>query len=262
MVKRAVSQGKKQKREKKKHVKKEENTAEPAEYLQGDSDGDAPDDITFQAGKANVFSIAQDISSQIRQSKAELKEKRKKQHDENEQRKKGNKKSKKHKSKALDENDTIHDEESSVLRVRKELTAEDIEKKKRRKSELESSRLPEDFLQQIADADWGSRSDNTQEETKVPSTVVEPRKKRLPAHVEELIETGQFVPLESNTTEFRVCALDQFIRKDVSQAEQAANFRQEMLYGRRIRREPMREYLAKIKKQRAAGKHTFVTVEK
>jgi hypothetical protein len=108
--------------------------------------------------------------------------------------------------------------------------------------------------------DWSQQSDDVAEETKLPSSPTAPKKKRLPPHVEELIETGQFVPLESNSTEFRVCALDQFMKKDASQAEQAASFRQEMLYGRRIRREPMREYLAKLKKQRAAGKDTFVTV--
>jgi DNA polymerase III gamma/tau subunit len=132
MAKKVKLQEKLKKSDRKKRNKTEQTKSienEVLDHLPDISDDDAPEDMTFTAGKEKVFSIAKEISSQIKKTKADLKEKRKHQHDENKKQKK------KHK-KVHENEENIENDDATVQRPRKEMTAEDVEKKKKAKTRI------------------------------------------------------------------------------------------------------------------------------
>jgi len=162
------------------------------------------------------------------------------------------------KNDALEQIKTVSEAAKQKKKIRKEankrkleVLAEQKQKKLKKIKDLESKKLPEFFL------------DTLDDEAPVPEKKVVNVGKRentkitfdedLDSDGEANIETEDFIALETDTTDFKVVT-----RKDLNSSKfkssEAYNFREKMLFGSRVKREPFKKQSLQREKLKAGGK--------
>jgi len=158
------------------------------------------------------------------------------------------------KNDALEQIKTVSEAAKQKKKIRKEankrkleVLAEQKQKKLKKIKDLESKKLPEFFL------------DTLDDEAPVPEKKVVNVGKRENTKItfdEDLDsdgETEDFIALETDATDFKVVT-----RKDLNSSKfkssEAYNFREKMLFGSRVKREPFKKQSLQREKLKAGGK--------
>ncbi|XP_076346528.1 uncharacterized protein LOC143244905 [Tachypleus tridentatus] len=129
------------------------------------------------------------------------------------------------------------------------------EQKRQRIEALEHKRFPCDLIENLDNLP--AKLSITVPQNKL-HTVGKPKKKKFEEDdelnpVEKTMYSEEFISLHGST-EFQVKILPKELKRPKSVAENAMNFRQNMLYGKKYKRESVHSFLAKKEKQAAGGK--------
>ena len=139
-----------------------------------------------------------------------------------------------------------------VIKKRQEKLSEQKEAKKQKLADLESKKLPSSVLE-----DLDGEGD---EETRKPLSAVKPSNTKLifdenysdAATDEETEETADYIALETNKTDFKVVT-GKDLRSNNFKFQDASSFRDRMLNGGRVRREPHENKIRREEKKRVCG---------
>merc|ERR1711864_526 len=121
--------------------------------------------------------------------------------------------------------------------------------------ESESKKLPESLLDKLSETE--NVTAEIQSQTK--PEIINKRTKFVEAAAsdedfEPCSVSEDFIALETDTTNFKV--LDNTdLHSDKFKGQEAWNFREKMLFGKRVQREPRKNQALRVVKQKAAGKY-------
>lgn len=139
---------------------------------------------------------------------------------------------------------------------RKERQAQFVEQKRRKVEQLQAKKLPDELLQAVSRLEEATKKPPQDKETsrKSSSTGVthDPQEKH------EKVTSEDYIPLnsESDASTYKVIPLDALKRSQTT-SKSAAEFRKNMIYGKRIRRMPNSKVKSYQQKQSASGGNRF-----
>ena len=159
---------------------------------------------------------------------------------------------------ALEQIKTVQEAAKEKKKVRKELNKRKLEVlkeqkqiKKQKLAKLESKKLPADFLNELSET--ASQDDNvevTASNKKI--TFVEDEEDFFEENIKD--SNDDFIALETDGTDFKVVTKKDLSKSKSFQASEAMSFRDKMLFGSRVRREPFqKQQMRKIKQQAGGG---------
>jgi len=142
-----------------------------------------------------------------------------------------------------------------VNKRKQEFLAEQKREKQAKLNEIDSKKLPDFILNSISDeAEVSQTIDRKIKENK--KTTFE--KDYDSENYESVSNTEDFIALETDSTDFKVVS-----KKDLNSSKfkssEAFNFRERMLFGNRVKREPYKHQIRKREKLIACGKNKHVS---
>ena len=190
------------------------------ETLHGEDSDSAPEDVAFQDAKEDALAHLKTVSQAARQKKRLRKE---------------------------------------VIKKRQEKLTEQNLVKKQKLAELESKKLPSSVLEDLDDA----------EEESNKRTEIKPSSNKLTfdgnnsddeLELEECRDdTTDFIALETKKTDFKVLS-NKDLRSNNFKFQEASSFRERMLNGKRVRREPHQNKLRREEKKTICGLNSKCSV--
>ncbi|XP_063408504.1 uncharacterized protein LOC134692070 isoform X2 [Mytilus trossulus] len=152
----------------------------------------------------------------------------------------------------------INAEKIKTKEKRRKIDEQFKEQKKRKMEELKNARLPEDFLEGIAEK-LPSRKNTTTEKTNSKSDIIERASLQEDEDEGSFADTEDdfdhnpdFIPFESSRSDgVEVQHIKEYQKKTTSLALTAAEFKYRQLYGSRIHRESSKSKMAKREKKKA-----------
>merc|ERR1711874_905977 len=192
----------------------------------GSDSGSAPEDVSFQTAKDAAMETIKQAARVLRDEKDKKREQRKR---------------------------------------KQEFFQEQKMKKMARMKKLEKKKLPDTFLENLPCSEGtGSEASTgeTQDDKKDKNVKINNNVKKFPEVSENLSDAendgDSFIPLkESSGTQFSVMSLKD-VKSRYTASASAAEFRNKMLFGSRVRREPVKNRMYRQQKLVASGKTSFV----
>jgi len=179
-----------------------------------ESDSDAaPDDVTFEASRMSVLSKVKQAVDHINKEKEKLRTKRRQKQD--------------------------------------QYTTQ-------KKQKRESRRLPDDVLAALTDQPISTKSKSDKKSESEDTSKQTEEERSTQEEINDMLgfsgsdgeqEPEDFIPLEQSG--IRAVCVQDAVRASITSAEKAAEFKHNMLYGNRIRRENTKDKLAKKQKKKA-----------
>jgi len=155
-------------------------------------------------------------------------------------------------SKVKDALQQISREKEKLRTKRRQKDVQFKTQKIQKMSDSENRRLPDDILDRLTDKPIKTKTDK---KVKAEQTDKEKAETEQDVLVDDLLGSSgsedeeSFIPLEESAV--RAVCVDEVIKSSMSSAEKAADFRNQRLYGGHVRREAMKDKLAKKIKRKA-----------